>query len=70
MMFSQFDHALPYGFVIAPIAKAYAVKPCANAGSDCALAQTIEPARKRLVTRRGLIDDQGLRMRLAHSLKL
>lgn len=50
MVLSQFDHALPYGFVIAPIAKAYAVEPCADAGPDGAFAQTIEPAGKRLVT--------------------
>lgn len=50
MVLSQFDHALPYGFVIAPIAKAYAVEPCAYAGPDGAFAQTIEPAGKRLVT--------------------
>lgn len=66
MVFSQFDHAVPYGFVIAPIAKADAVEPCADAGADGALTQIIEPARKRLVTRRSSIDDQGLRMRLAH----
>jgi len=70
MVFSQFDHALPYGFVIAPIAKAYAVKPCADAGPDGALEQTIKPARKRLVARYGLIDDQGLRVRLAHGFKM
>jgi hypothetical protein len=70
MVFSQFDHALPDGFVIAPIAKAHAVKSCSDAGPDGALTQTVEPARKRLVTRCGLIDDQGLRMRLAHGSKL
>lgn len=56
--------------MIAPIAEAYAVKSCADAGSDGALTQTIEPARKRLVSRRSLVDDQGLRMRLAHGFKL
>ncbi len=70
MVFSQFDHALPEGFAIAPVAEAYAVKSCADTGSDGALAQTIELARKRLVTRRSLVDEQGLRMRLAHGFKL
>lgn len=70
MVFSQFDHALPNGLVIAPIAKAYAVESCADAGPDDAFAQTIEPAGKRLVTSRGSIDDQGLRMRLTHGLRL
>lgn len=60
---------LPYGSVIAPIAKAYAVKPCADAGPDGALTQTTKPARKRLVARRRL-DEEGLRLRLPHGLKL